>query len=89
MKQSFAEAETAKQSVEHLFDTSASGQPVERSASGAEVLGNQDEIIGACSDGERIAGVGEVGRLAPVERKRVLAGHERARQPADLDQQSI
>jgi hypothetical protein len=62
----FAQAETAKQSIEHVLHACAACEAVKRAARRSEVLGNQNNI-GARRHGPKlVASFGDMTRLAAI-----------------------
>ena len=74
----FAQAETAEERIQHIFDSRTSGQLVKCRARRAKVFRHQDEITGFPDGAEGVPDLQDVGSLSPVERDRVLRWKNRA-----------
>ena len=86
VKHSLAEAKPPEQRVEHIFHPGPAGQSVESRAGSAQVLCDQNRVVGPCGRTRSSqASLREMRRLAPIERNRILRrqhGARAARPPA-------
>jgi hypothetical protein len=87
VKHLLAEAKAAEKCIEDIFHTGAPGEAIERRASGAHVLGDQDGIASRGSRAQRVAGFANMLSLAPIECDGIFGREKRASDVADLPEQ--
>jgi hypothetical protein len=81
---SFAEAEAAEQGIEHIFDAGPARQPIEGRTRKPQLLRKEYDVLGRCRRCERLRCLGDVRRLAPIERDCAVGRKNRAGKPSDL-----
>jgi hypothetical protein len=89
VEHSFAEAKPAEQRVEHIFHPRPASQPIESSSSVAEVFSGYYDVISLTGSFERVANLGDVGRLPPIQSEFSLRRQQSLSQATDFREEGL